>query len=124
MNSESSNTTNMISNPYAKRAATTSTTGSSSSATMPSVHAIASQFKDVATIRGCNSSMKCFHRFQVDTNVALLWDLNEVEDVEAKGEAAISYYILNFSLWLKKNPVEAQGKDRVLTNDTIGQYFG
>ena len=121
MNSESSKTTNRISNPYAKRAA--STTGASSSATMTSIHAIASQLKGDATIRGRNSAMKCFHKFQADTNVDLFSDLNEAEDVEAKGEAAISY-ILNFSLWLKKNPVEAQEKDKALTNDTIGQYFG
>ena len=93
------------------------------SAAINKIHSHTSQLMCDATIRGRASAMRCFQKFLTDSNCDLDADLDVAEDDEARGEVVISY-ILDFSSWLKKNSVGAQGKDKALSNDTIGEYFG
>ena len=79
--------------------------------------------RSLATKRGRHSAMKLVHEYMASNNTDLLKELGEAENTEAKGELALSF-ILDLALWLKTNPVQAQGKNKALTEGTIGQYFG
>ena len=67
--------------------------------------------------------MKVFHNFMDDTNTDILEDLQSCDDDQATGEIVVGC-ILDFATWLKRNPVQAQGKDKALLNSCVGQYFG
>ena len=79
--------------------------------------------RSAATQRGRDSAMKVFHKYMEESNTDLVRDLQRAEDTEAKGEIALSF-ILDLATWLKRNPVQAQGKKKALQENTIGQYFG
>ena len=96
---------------------------SGSKAAIDKVRVFTNQTKRDATKRGTSSAMKWwFDKFQADYKSDLFDDLRDAEDSEAEGETVISH-ILDFAQWLKKNHIGAQGKDKALSSDTVGQYF-
>ena len=107
----------------ARNAATKRNSKESTANTIAQVHTYIHHLKRDATKRGRSSAMKVFHTFMEDTNTDILVDLNTCDDKYAAGELVIGC-ILDFATWLKKNPVQAQGKDKALLNSCVGQYFG